>query len=46
MYMDLYKEFDSSLIVKIYNDSLFFITSLTSRHLFLAEKCKQKREDY
>lgn len=34
------------MIVKIYNDSLFFITSLTSIHLFLAERCKKRKGDY
>lgn len=38
MYHSLIEEFDPQIVVKIYNDSLFYITSLTSRHQFLTEK--------
>lgn len=46
LYMEISKRFDPTTIVKIYNDSLFYITSLTSRHLFLADKSKKRRADF
>jgi hypothetical protein len=44
-YDELRATFDPSISVKLYNDSLFHITSLTGRYQYLIEVFERRKEN-